>query len=79
MANSPEENKIADLEKKLDAVCKLINSAKVRIRTAQAIEHLKLHDVGALSNNIPARLHECYTHAIVDLDKAEVIADIIPF
>lgn len=57
----------------------MTHSARIRIQSVQAIRHLKRHMPEALGINMEPNIDIALIDAIKDLDRADEIADTLPF
>lgn len=66
-------------ERKKDKAMQMVHSARIRIRSVQAIRHLELHYREALGANAEPNVDIALMDAVKDLDLADEAADVIPF
>lgn len=57
----------------------MANSARILIQSVQAIRHLVRHMPDALSTNVDPSVDHLLKEAISDLDRADEIANVLPF
>lgn len=66
-------------EKQKEEAMQLVGSAIINIRSAQALQHLLRYFPNAISSNSVPNIHNALQDALVDLEKAQAAADLIPF
>lgn len=57
----------------------MANSARIRIRSVQSIRHLLRHMPQALGSNAEPNIDIALIEAAKDLDRADELADVLPF
>lgn len=67
------------VEARLEGAMQLVQSARLRILSLQALEHLYRYEAKMLGGNVAANRHDLMRDALRDLEKADTVADIIPF
>jgi hypothetical protein len=65
-------------EQKMRAM-NVANSARIRIQSVQAIRHLKRHMPEALGTNAEPNIDIALIEAAKDIDRADELADVLPF
>lgn len=74
------KREISDLRGRLEKVIRLTTSAQKRIETVKAIEVVrKLGFTTRDESDRPVDVVQILTAVLADLDKAETVADLIPF